>query len=205
MSRPNPTQLRSRERVDAIFEATRTLLREGGVERCTVAAIAARAGITPASLYRYFPDATSIIRALAETSLDEVHEGLQTLLATITDASQIGTVIEASLDAYTELFTSDRALRELWFGSLADPELLALNIADSRRNGTLIAETLAPYVDVPIKQLKDRWFLLAHMIGSAVGLMLEVSPTEAKRLRSELSRLTMLTLTAPQPLTRSRS
>ncbi len=194
MSRPQPTQLRSRERVEAIFEATRELLRDGGVERCTVAAIAAQADISPASLYRYFPDATSIIRALAESSLDEVHAGLVQLLSTITHADEIAPVLEAALDAYIRQFTTDRALRELWFGSLADPQLVALNIADSRRNGNLIAESLAPYVNIPLTQLRDRWFLLAHMIGAAVGLMVEVSPREATRLRGELSRLTLATL-----------
>jgi AcrR family transcriptional regulator len=197
MSRPLPTQLRSRERVEAIYDAARKLLREGGMERCTVAAIAGQAGISPASLYRYFPDATSILRALAESSLDEVHEGLVQLLATVTHRDHVAPALEAALDAYVELFTNDRALRELWFGSLADPQLLALNVADSRRNGNLIATTLAPYVDIPLPELKDRWFLLAHMIGSAIGLILEVTPREARRLRAELKQLALATLTSP--------
>jgi AcrR family transcriptional regulator len=203
MSRPSPTQLRSRERVEAIYEAARSLLREGGMERCTVAAIAAQAGITPASLYRYFPDATSIIRALAKSSLDEVHDRLAELLSTVTHEDHVVVALDAALDAYISQFTADRVLRELWFGSLADPELVALNIADSRRNGTLIATTLAPYVNIDLPELKDRCFLLSHMIGAAVGLMLEVSPREAKRLRSELSRVVLATATArssPSPV-----
>jgi AcrR family transcriptional regulator len=193
--RPQPTQQRSRERVDAIYEATRVLLREGGVERCTIAAIAAQAEITPASIYRYFPDATSIVRSLAELSLDHVHEMLKQLLTTITSADQIPSVLNAALDSYADFFASDRSLRELWFGSLADAQLLELNIADSRRNAAMIAEALAPFTDTPLGQLKDRWFLLSQMIGSAVGLLLDVSPSEAKRLRRELNHLvtTMLT------------
>ncbi len=200
MLRPQPTQARSRDRVEAIYEATRELLREGGVERCTVAAIAAQAEITPASLYRYFPDATSIIRALAEASLDEVHAGFAELLATITHADQVAEVLASSIDGYIDLFTNDRALRELWFGSLADPELVALNVADSRRNAALIAEAIAPYVDLPLSELKDRWFLLSHMIGSAVGLMLEIPTKEAKRLRSQLISLLLSTLTTAPTL-----
>jgi AcrR family transcriptional regulator len=197
MARAQPTQLRSRERVEAVFEATRVLLREGGIERCTVAAIAAQANITPASLYRYFPDATSIVRELAEASLDEVHHELRELLATIHDADDVRAVMEVALERYVELFTSDRALRELWFGSLADPQLVALNVADSRRNGVLIAETIAPYVDIPIGDLRDRWFLLSHMIGAAVGLIIEVSPREAKRLKRQLNGLTLLSFSTP--------
>jgi AcrR family transcriptional regulator len=190
--KPSPTQPRSKERVEAIFEATRVLLREGGVERCTVAAIAAQAEISPASLYRYFPDATSIIRALAEASLDTVHEALKALLNDIDSPEAIEPTLKRALDAYFDYFAGDRALRELWFGTLADPELVALNTADSQRNGELFAASLAPYVDLPIGRLRDRWFLLSHMIGASVGLCLDVPPAQSKRLRRELASLISL-------------
>ena len=189
MNRPQPAQIRSKERVDTIFEATRVLLREGGFERCTVAGIAARANISPASLYRYFPDATAIIRALAEESLDQVHQGFALLLQDITSRETLEPVMKLALDAYIEHFTSDRAMRELWFGTLADRELIALNVADSRRNGALIASKLAPFVNVDVATLESRWFLLSHMIGAAIGLMLEVPAEEARILRTQLDQL----------------
>lgn len=189
MTRPLPSQLRSRGRVEAIFEATRSLLRDGGIVRCSVAAISAEAGISPASLYRYFPDATSIIHALAKESLDEVHRTLEDFLGLLQNQNDVEVVTRKALAYYLSLFANDRALQELWRATLADPQLVALNIEDSRRNGLLFAKALAPYSDLPLSQLQDRWFLLSHMIGAAVGLMIDVSARQSKRLQKELETL----------------
>jgi AcrR family transcriptional regulator len=189
MPRPLPTQPRSKERVEAIFEATRALLREGGIASCTVAGISAQAEISPASLYRYFPDSTAVIYALANTSLDQVHNGLRELLGAIKSRRDIEPTMTRALQTYFSYFAEDRALRELWFGTLADPQLAKLNIEDSKRNGNLFAETLSTYSKTPIPQLRDKWFLLSHMIGASIGLCLDLSTGQSKRLRKELEKM----------------
>jgi AcrR family transcriptional regulator len=197
VTRPQPTQQRSRQRVEAILEAARQLLRDGGVEVCTISAIAAAANTSPASLYRYFADSSAVLHALAEHSLDETHERLKTALATVTSRAEFASVLAAAIDEYIKSFRRDRALRELWFGTLSDPALVALNLADSRRNGDLIAATFAPFVNIPLSVLKTRGFLLSHIAGSAVGLMLDVSRSEQQRLRIELHRVALAILNDP--------
>jgi AcrR family transcriptional regulator len=197
MSRPQPTQERSRQRVESIVDAAYRLLRTGGKDACTVAAIATEAGITPASLYRYFADATEILRALAERTLDDLHAELISSLARVTREEDIEPVLTETLDNYATAFEQDRALRELWFGTLADPELIALNIADSRRNGNAIADAVAPFCEIPRPMLRTRGFLLAHTVGSSVGLMLDVPARERAAIRRELRRMLLATLMGP--------
>jgi AcrR family transcriptional regulator len=95
MSRLNaprtPVQERSRQRVADITEAGLVLLREGGVERCTMAAIAVQAGLTPTSVYRYFPDAAAVIRAVAEEMLEVMH------LELVANLSKVGSEVSARL------------------------------------------------------------------------------------------------------------
>jgi AcrR family transcriptional regulator len=184
-----PVQERSRQRVTDIVNAALVLLREGGVERCSMAAIAAQAGLTPTSVYRYFPDSAAVIRTVAEEMLEVMHLDLVASLSKVNSETSARAALRASLRGYHRGFVNDRALRELWAGTFATPELVALNIADSRRNGVLIADTIAPWSALHRTTLRTRAFLIAHFTGAGISLLLETPPAESKRLLREMERL----------------
>lgn len=165
------------------------LLREGGIERCTMAALAARAGLSPPSLYRYFPDAAAVIHAVALRSLDDLHSMLDASLVRIDSESSARAALQRTMRLYHQAFVHDRALRELWAGTFANPDLLALNIADSRRNGQLIAERIGPWSPLDRVTLRTRAFLVAHLTGAGITLALDTPPTESRRLLREMERL----------------
>lgn len=197
MPRVQPSQARSKERVEAIYEATRRILRRAGVEEVTVGNIAEEAGFTAASVYRYFSDAQAIITSLALTTLDELHREMEVAYAQIRSVEDLDPVLTAAFHHYVQRFKDDRALRELWCGTLVSHDLISLNIADSRRNGALMARTIAPFSGEPVDVLSQRCFLLAQLIGAGVGLLLEVPEDEAAILESELSRVVGLALARP--------
>lgn len=64
--RRQPQQSRSRAMVDRIVEAARDLLVADGLGRLTTNRIAERAGISPGSLYQYFPDKAAIVSAVVD-------------------------------------------------------------------------------------------------------------------------------------------
>ncbi len=61
-----PVQARSRARVDAILDAADAVFLEMGFAAATTNHVAARAGTSIGSLYRFFPDKDAILVALAE-------------------------------------------------------------------------------------------------------------------------------------------
>jgi len=63
--RRRPRQDRSREMVERILEAGRSLLQEVGFKGLTTIAIAERAGLSVGSLYQYFPNKEAVILELA--------------------------------------------------------------------------------------------------------------------------------------------
>ena len=65
-----PRQARARVTVEAILEATAQLLVADGMARLTTNRIAKRAGVSVGTLYQYFPDKQSIVRALGEQVLE---------------------------------------------------------------------------------------------------------------------------------------
>ena len=61
-----PTQKRSQATFDRLINAAGELLEELGVERISTNLVAARAGVSPPTLYHYFPDKYALLAALGE-------------------------------------------------------------------------------------------------------------------------------------------
>jgi AcrR family transcriptional regulator len=72
--RKQPSQQRSRERVDRILRAAGELLATEGFESLSTNAIAARAGLPIGSLYQYFEDKDQIIDELVRRFSAEISE-----------------------------------------------------------------------------------------------------------------------------------
>lgn len=65
-------QARGERRIGEILDAALALFAELGYERASTNAIAARAGISPGSLYQYFPNKEAIAEALSQRLLDRL-------------------------------------------------------------------------------------------------------------------------------------
>jgi AcrR family transcriptional regulator len=64
--RKHPVQDRSRETVEVILEATARVLVDVGYDRASTNKVAAVAGVSVGSLYRYFPSKEALVAALCE-------------------------------------------------------------------------------------------------------------------------------------------
>jgi AcrR family transcriptional regulator len=67
-----PKQARSRESVERLMKAAREILNEKGIEGATVPRVAARAGLSPGSVYRRFPDKDALMRAVILQTLESL-------------------------------------------------------------------------------------------------------------------------------------
>lgn len=67
-----PKQARSRETHDRLMKATRELLNEKGIEGTTVPRVAARARVSPAAVYRRFPNKDALIRVVILEMLESI-------------------------------------------------------------------------------------------------------------------------------------
>ena len=66
--RREPQQARSRARLAGLLDAAETLLVREGAEALTTTRIAAEAGVSVGSLYRWFPDKAAIVDAITQGS-----------------------------------------------------------------------------------------------------------------------------------------
>jgi AcrR family transcriptional regulator len=103
--RKTPVQQRSRETVRRILDAATCVLRERGYDGLSTNRIAAKAGISPGSLYQYFPNKDAILKAMLAEYTDQL---LERVTANLRGASHgdpaglISAAIRAQVDAMLE-------------------------------------------------------------------------------------------------------
>jgi AcrR family transcriptional regulator len=75
--RKQPVQARSEATVLAIFEASIQILLSAGYGKLTTTRVAERAGVSVGTLYQYFPNRQSLIRAVLEQYLAEMSASIE--------------------------------------------------------------------------------------------------------------------------------
>lgn len=93
-----PTQERGRRRFDAILDAAAAILVESGMAGFTVHGVAARANTSIGSMYHFFPDGESVLRALGERHMAALGELLKGLRET-DDATWASAPLEVAVGA----------------------------------------------------------------------------------------------------------
>jgi len=74
-------QARSRESLARLLKAAAETLNKDGLEGATIPRIAARAGLSPGTVYRRFPDKDALLREVCLRLLQENYQGTKKLLA----------------------------------------------------------------------------------------------------------------------------
>jgi AcrR family transcriptional regulator len=178
--RRQPSQARSKARVDAILDAASALLSEAGASGTTITAVSERIGIAPSSVYEYVESDRQLIGAVAQRGLDALHSDLVATIGSPSSVEEATHALGKALDLFLDRYHSAQGLRQALAFIDADPELAAINLADSRRNAAAFEAAIAPFrsgVDSGVTGL-----LLTHLTSALAGLTLQVPADEAKQL-----------------------
>lgn len=105
-----------------LVEAALRLFSEGGLEAVSIRSVAARVGVSPMTMYRYFADKKELLSGLASFAMQGMFENIQELVAPVSGArARHRTAVEAFLDYWNERpdeyclvygFTDARDIRE---------------------------------------------------------------------------------------------
>ena len=181
--RRRPTQARSIKRVDAILSAAKSLISEKGSAQLKIHEISARAGVTPASIYQYFPSKNAITLALAQDTFDNAFASLSDSLPATSSKLEACSVLQGMIEQYYQVYLNDPAMLDIWVSVSADKSMQALDIEDSRRHAELIFSCIKKYYEEALwPKLSQVGFLLSHMAGSAVRMALSVGDSEGRLL-----------------------
>ncbi len=165
-----PRQERSLERVRQILDSAASLFDEIGIANATPSDIAKASGLTRTSLYRYFPNKASIVRALAERHL----EALQLRFAEIPKDMPIEGQIELLVETYAEFYRNEPGYMAVWSGVDSLPELKSIDQTALDFHSALIQQQ-ASYVvtNLSEEKLKVISIILPRTVGSILRLAIQ--------------------------------
>jgi AcrR family transcriptional regulator len=181
--RRRPQQQRSKLRVDAILDATMTLIGENGVDAVTMRDISRRIDAPISAIYQYFPNKSAIIAKLFHDFTATVKQDSAGSFAEIGNMDDAVAAFSKILDRYYERVRRDPAIQDVINAVLADKKLQHLDIEDSHWHAQAFADATAHLVSGrDQEQFQRATFLIAHLVGGLVRLALAVGDDEAKRV-----------------------
>jgi len=126
-------QKRGLLRVEEILHAAGDLFAEVGYDKATTNMIAARAGVSPGSLYQFFPNKEAIAQAFAAEVTNHLHQMYDTILASKVITLPFDAFIEIFIDMLVALNRQHPGYLALELGTTVSSSL-ALVLADLQRD-----------------------------------------------------------------------
>jgi len=121
--RREPVQVRSQQRVELLLDTTAELVDEVGIEGVTTGLLADRAGVSIGSVYRFFPDRISLMRALCDRNLERYVVRFTSAL----EDDQVAdwhAALDMTIAQFVEMHETEPGFRALRFGDVIDEQLL---------------------------------------------------------------------------------
>lgn len=190
--RREPTQKRSRERVERMLAVASDLIAEKGSDALRMGEVAEKAGVSIGSLYQFFPDKSAIIRALADRYQKESETCISEALAEVKDRKGLEKAFTELVDIYYGIFLAEPVMRDIWSGTQADKALRELELAHSRANaGMLLAVLKRLRPDEDPAALETSAFLIWQLGEATMRLAVSVDRTEGDRLVAAYKRMAL--------------
>ncbi len=180
--RTMPVQARSMRRVDTILSTAAELIAEVGVDAASTSEIARRADISLASLYRYFPNKTSVIKAVAERQLTRLEPVYENFLGDF----DLDRGLEQLIDELYAFYRSEPGYVQMWSGMQAIPELAHMDMDDflyhAGRIRNRVLEIL-PHADAD--EIDAIVMMVSRTIGSLIRHAMVMDDTSARNMLQE--------------------
>jgi len=196
--RRNPTQRRSRERLERIHAVASQLIAERGSDQMKMSEVAERAEISIGSLYQYFPDKSAIIRSLAETYHTENRACIEKALSGVKTRDQLRDAYCGLIDEYYEMFLAEPVMRDIWAGTQADKHLAARELEESRVCGAMLEAAMRrvhPQADA--KRIATIAFMVWQLGEAAMRLAISVGRAEGDAIVDAYKEMTLREITEP--------
>lgn len=119
-------------RAEEILQAAGALFVERGYDAVTIHMIATRAGVSPGSLYQFFPNREAITRAFAANAAERLHRVYDAMLSSEAIALPLHEFLDAFIDRLMVFNRDNPGYLALQLGSTISPSL-RLVLADLHR------------------------------------------------------------------------
>jgi len=172
--RAAPIQDRARQTRERLLDIAGELLGEVGIERISTNMIAARAGVSPAALYRYFKDKYAVLEALGRRLMDRQNAVLFDWLERhkMGGLDALGAATEELLRATAEITDSEPGGVWILRAMRAVPQLAHVRLESHNEVTDALLEAYAPLLPKMNRRMLWRRLRMTVEFGYAVDEML---------------------------------
>src|SRR5215813_1662844 len=125
---PRRRQARGQRRIDLLLDVAALVFAEVGFEAATTNAIAARAGVSPGSLYQFFPNKDAMAEALADRFVQRLRE-TQAVFGPEIEYLPLAELIDHVLDPLVAFHVAHPGFQAMFSGSIVSPRLASATSA----------------------------------------------------------------------------
>ncbi|MDH6138540.1 AcrR family transcriptional regulator [Kitasatospora sp. GP30] len=188
--RPKRRQARGERRIAQLLEAAGQVFAESGYAATTTNAIAARAGVSPGSLYQYFPNKDAIAAALAEYYADSLDELLAPFAVVDPTSVTLDQALGASLEPIVAFHRKNPACLVLFIGGNAPGHVMDLQAPLMVSTHARIQALLTLYApDLPEARLQLGAAVTLAAYKGVLPLLVEAEEEQVPALREQLKSL----------------
>lgn len=175
--RKAPKQERSRLMVERIINAGRQTLVSDGYANFTTNRVANAAGVSPGSLYQYFPDKASIVDVIVDRYLDEASARVAGALGETNGANVVRdpvAAVRAVNDALLSALEEDAPLLRIVTEELPPAQVRERRAALEQRIADVVTTYLVVALNLPVAKASARaWIVVLTMEMLALRWVLE--------------------------------
>ena len=169
-----PTQKRSREKVDRILDAAISLAIETGALDLKMTDIAKTAGVAVGTLYQFFPSRTALIGKLFSREMAPIDESMMSLFTTPVPMSDMSGRVEALIADQLAIVRSRPGLAVIWSAPSVLPEIAQADFENTQQNAARLADQIR--ISVPGStsdaSLHATTLLICHVWSAVIRLCL---------------------------------
>lgn len=179
-----PTQARSREKVERILDTAVELAVEAGSLEIKMTELAKRAGVATGTLYQFFPSRSALIGKLFDREMGPIDAGITEALESAKSVADLEARIERRLLHDLELVRSRPGLFVIWSSPAVDPVVQAADFANTRKNAKRLSGHLQAILPKHVSE-EDVYataLLVCHLWSSVIRLCVLAEPSETEAI-----------------------
>ena len=185
-----PVQQRSRDRLERVLRVAEGLIVERGFANLNMNEIAEIANVNISTIYAYFPNSKSLLRAIALRYIEEAERRAKELYGRVSDLnSPPEKMVDEIVDVVIEFYQTHPNWNAIWRGMQSDNELLAMDIADTRVNSSVLGSLLRKINPALGGDIETTAMILTTINGAVIRLASELGVREREAIYRQLRQL----------------
>lgn len=187
--------------MQTILAAAESYSREHGVLNVKLSAVAKRAKVPTASVYRYFPSKSDLIAGLFHATIDEWRRASQARMDKARSAKEFGEALYDVLWLVYEAILKEPLMHEIWIALLADRSVRKTLLEDNEKWVDMYFMAARRFIQDTDERLRLRLKLLNELWDGTLQLAVLQKRIQGDAMMREAIRISCRELAVPIPRT----